>query len=83
VLFEACDNVDQAPAITSLFPSPFPFTAFVIGGRGTAIFAQAPSGCGGHRPHGRFTLLGLLALRFRASILKWSENHIVQGFLVA
>jgi len=28
-----------------------------------------------------FTFLGLLALRFGESILKWSEHPIVQGFL--
>jgi len=31
----------------------------------------------------RFTIVGLLALRFGERILKWSKNPMVQGFLVA
>jgi hypothetical protein len=30
----------------------------------------------------RFTLLGLLALRFGESVLKWAQNSMVQRFLV-
>jgi hypothetical protein len=31
----------------------------------------------------RFTVLGLLAMRFGERILKWSDNRIVQQLLVA
>jgi hypothetical protein len=30
----------------------------------------------------RFTFVGMLALRFGESILRWSKNPIVQGFLI-
>jgi hypothetical protein len=30
----------------------------------------------------RFTVIGLLALRFGPRILKWAENPVVQGFLI-
>ncbi len=76
-------NAGQVLALASLAPPPFPFTVFVMAAaalqyprkRLLAIVAVARMV--------RFTLLGLLALRFGPSILRWAKNPVVQGFLVA
>jgi len=71
------DKVGRALAIGSLIPPPFPFTAFVM-----AAAARLLAIVGVTRMI-RFTVLGLLAMRFGERILKWSDNRIVQQLLVA
>ena len=77
------NNAGQALALASLAPPPFPFTAFVGAAAALQYSRKRLLAVVGVTRMVRFTLLGLLALRFGASILKWSENAVVQGFLVA
>jgi membrane protein YqaA with SNARE-associated domain len=76
-------NAGRALAIASLAPPPFPFTAFVIGASALQYSRRRMTLIIGLTRMLRFTVLGALALRFGKSILHWSENPIVQGFLVA
>ena len=76
-------NAGQAVAVASLAPPPFPFTAFVM----AASALQYPRTrlllvVGGTRLI-RYTILGLLALRYGERILKWAQNPVVQGCLIA
>jgi hypothetical protein len=73
----------RALAIASLAPPPFPFTAFVMGAAALQYPRTRLLTVIAITRMVRFTLIGLLALRFGASILKWADNPIVQGFLVA
>jgi membrane protein YqaA with SNARE-associated domain len=76
-------NAGRALALASLAPPPFPFTAFVIGASALQYSRRRMTLIIGLTRMLRFTVLGALALRFGKSILHWSENPIVQGFLVA
>lgn len=76
------DNAGQALAIASLIPPPFPFTAFVMAAAALQYPRQRLLAVLGATRMVRFTLLGVLALHFGESILTWSRNPIVQGFLV-
>jgi membrane protein YqaA with SNARE-associated domain len=75
-------NAGQALAVASLAPPPFPFTAFVMAaaalqysrGRLLAVVSVTRMV--------RFSTLGFLALRFGTSILRWSKNPVVEGFLI-
>lgn len=75
-------NAGKALAIASLVPPPFPFSAFVM----AAVALQYPRkrmlAVVGVSRMVRFTIVGLLALRFGESILKWLKNPIVQGCLI-
>jgi len=77
------DNAGKALAIASLVPPPFPFTAFVM----AAVALQYPRkrllAVIGISRMVRFTILGLLAMRFGESIMRWSKNPLVQGVLIA
>lgn len=77
------DNAGRALAIASLVPPPFPFTAFVMAAAALQYSRRRLLSVVGAARMVRFTLLGLLALRFGSSILKWFESPIVQGFLIA
>ena len=75
-------NAAWALVLASIAPPPFPFTPFVMAAsalqyprsRMMAVVAVARMA--------RFTLLGLLALRFGRRILAWADNAVVQGVLV-
>lgn len=69
--------------LASLAPPPFPFTAFVMAAAALQYSRKRLLAVIGVTRMVRFTVLGLLALRFGESILKWSKNPIVQGLLVA
>jgi membrane protein YqaA with SNARE-associated domain len=77
------DKAGQSLVITSLVPPPFPFTAFIMAAsamqypRRKLLLIIAASRMV------RFTALGILALRFGESILKWSKNPWVQRSLIA
>jgi membrane protein YqaA with SNARE-associated domain len=77
------ENAAQALAIASLAPPPFPFTAFVMAAAALQYPRKQMLAVVAITRLVRFTVLGLLALRFGKSILKWSENPMVQEFLVA
>ena len=76
-------NAGRALTIASLAPPPFPFTPFVM----AAVALQYPRrrmlSVVGITRLIRFVVVGLLAWRFGERILKWADNAIVQGFLVA
>lgn len=76
-------NAGRALAIASLAPPPFPFTAFVIAAAALQYPRKRLLAVVGATRIIRFTLLGWLALRFGESIVKWSQNPVVQGLLVA
>jgi membrane protein YqaA with SNARE-associated domain len=76
-------NAGQALAIASLVPPPFPFTAFVMAAAALQYPRKRLIAVVGATRLVRFTLLGVLAMRFGESILKWSKNPVVQGFLAA
>jgi membrane protein YqaA with SNARE-associated domain len=76
------DNVGRALAIASLVPPPFPFTGFVMAASALQYSRRRMLAIVGATRMIRFTLLGVLAMRFGERILKWSENHIVQDFLI-
>jgi len=75
-------NAAQALAIASFAPPPFPFTAFIMAAAALQYPRKRLLVVVGATRMLRFTLLGLLALRFGERILKWTENPIVQGFLI-
>jgi membrane protein YqaA with SNARE-associated domain len=75
-------NAGSAIAIASLAPPPFPFTAFVMGAAALQYPRKHLLAIVGVTRMARFTVIGLLALRFGPRILKWAENPVVQGFLI-
>jgi membrane protein YqaA with SNARE-associated domain len=76
-------SAGKALTLASLAPPPFPFTAFVIGAvalqysrRRMVLIIAATRML-------RFCVLGLLAWRFGRGILRWAQNPVVEGILVA
>jgi|HubBroStandDraft_5_1064220.scaffolds.fasta_scaffold351149_2 membrane protein YqaA with SNARE-associated domain len=76
------DNAGQALAIASLVPPPFPFTAFVMAAAALQYSRKRLLAVVGVSRMVRFTILGILALRFGERILKWFKSPVVQGFLI-
>jgi membrane protein YqaA with SNARE-associated domain len=76
------DNAGQALAIASLVPPPFPFTAFVMAAAALQYSRKRLLAVVGVSRMVRFTVLGILALRFGERILNWFKNPVVQGFLI-
>ena len=76
------NNGAKALTIASLAPPPFPFTAFVIAAAALQYSRKRMLAIIGVTRLVRFTVLGLLALRFGKRILHWADNSVVQGFLV-
>lgn len=68
--------------VASLAPPPFPFTAFVMAAAALQYSRTRLIAIVAATRLVRFVILGLLALRFGASILKWARNPVVQGSLV-
>jgi membrane protein YqaA with SNARE-associated domain len=77
------NNAGVALGVASLVPPPFPFTAFVMAAAALQYPRKRLLAVVGASRMVRFTLLGLLALRFGSSILKWSKTPLVQGLLIA
>jgi membrane protein YqaA with SNARE-associated domain len=75
-------NTGKALALASLAPPPFPFTAFVMAAAALQYSRKRLLGVVGVTRMVRFTIVGLLTLRFGERILKWSSNPIVQWVLV-
>lgn len=69
-------------ALASLAPPPFPFTAFVMGAAALQYPRHRLLTIVGVTRLFRFTVLGLLALRFGDRILKWAQIPWVQAVLV-
>jgi membrane protein YqaA with SNARE-associated domain len=75
-------SVGRALAVASLAPPPFPFTAFVMATAALQYPRKRLLIIVGVTRMVRFTLLGLLALRFGVRILGWAENSVVQAMLL-
>ena len=71
-----------ALAVASIAPPPFPFTPFVMATAALQYPRWKMMTIVGVARMVRFTVLGLLALRFGRSILKWAEGDVVQGVLI-
>jgi membrane protein YqaA with SNARE-associated domain len=69
-------------AVASIAPPPFPFTPFVMATAALQYSRRKMLAIVGAARMVRFTVLGLLALRFGRSILKWAEGDVVQGVLI-
>jgi membrane protein YqaA with SNARE-associated domain len=75
-------NAALALTIASLAPPPFPFTAFVMAAAALQYSRTRLLTITGITRMVRFTLIGVLALRFGERILKWGENPVVQGIMI-
>jgi hypothetical protein len=76
-------SAGRALAAASLAPPPFPFTPFVMAAVALQYSRRRMLAVIGITRLVRFVIIGLLAVRFGESILKWAGNPIVQGFLLA
>ncbi len=72
-----------ALALASIAPPPFPFTPFIMAAAALQYPRKRLLSIVGAARMVRFTGIGVLALFFGKRILKWAENDVVQGFLVA
>jgi membrane protein YqaA with SNARE-associated domain len=76
-------NAAWALVIAALAPPPFPFTPFIMAAAALEYPRRRLLTVVGAARMVRFTALGVLALVFGASILRWANNAIIQGFLFA
>jgi membrane protein YqaA with SNARE-associated domain len=72
----------RALAIAALAPPPFPFTPFVIAASALQYSRTRLLAVIGGMRLMRYTIIGVLALRFGPRILGWAENPVVQGMLI-
>jgi membrane protein YqaA with SNARE-associated domain len=71
-----------ALALASIAPPPFPFTPIVMAAAALQYSRRRMLLVVGAARMVRFTLLGVLALRFGARILRWMESPAVQDVLI-
>lgn len=71
-----------ALVLASVAPPPFPFTPFVMAAAALQYPRPRLLAVVGVSRMVRFTLLGVLALRFGRSILVWADNGVVRGLLI-
>jgi membrane protein YqaA with SNARE-associated domain len=71
-----------ALAVASLAPPPFPFTAFIIATSALQYPRKKMYTVVGVFRMVRFAGLGVLALLFGRSILRWFRSPIVEGFFI-
>jgi membrane protein YqaA with SNARE-associated domain len=76
------NNAAWALVLASVAPPPFPFTPFVMAAAALQYPRLRMLSVVGAARLARFTLLGVLALRFGRRILLWAQNGVVQGVLV-
>jgi membrane protein YqaA with SNARE-associated domain len=76
-------NAARALVLASLAPPPFPFTPFVMAAAALQYSRSRLLATVAAARLVRFTVLGMLALRFGERILQWTQNPAVQGFLIA
>ena len=67
----------------SVMPPPFPFTPFIMAAAALQYSRARLLATVGVARMVRFSVLGLLALRFGERILKWVQNPVAQGLLIA
>ena len=75
-------SASWALVIASLAPPPFPFTAFVMAAAALEYPRRRLLTAVGAARMVRFTVVGLLALRFGRRIIAWSEKPIVEVLMV-
>ena len=76
-------NAARALVVASLAPPPFPFTPFIMAAAALQYSRARLLATVGVARMVRFSVLGLLALRFGERILKWVQNPVAQGLLIA
>ena len=79
---EVGQNAALALSVASMAPPPFPFTAFVMAAAALQYPRVRLLAVVGATRLVRFVLLGELALRFGARILKWGRNPATQAIVV-
>ena len=75
-------NAAWALILASIAPPPFPFTPFIMAAAALQYPRERMMAVVGAARMVRFTLLGVLALRFGRRILLWADNAVVQDILV-
>jgi membrane protein YqaA with SNARE-associated domain len=76
------ENAAWALVVASIAPPPFPFTPFVMAASALQYPRKRMMAIVGAARMVRFTVLGVLALLFGKSILKWADLGIVQTILI-
>ena len=76
-------NAARALVVASIAPPPFPFTPFVMAAAALQYSRRRLLATVAVARMVRFTVLGVLALRFGERILQWTGNPTVQVFLIA
>ncbi len=75
-------NAAWALIVASIAPPPFPFTPFIMAAAALQYPRVKMLAITGVARMVRFTAIGVLALIFGRSILRWAENGVVQGVLI-
>ncbi len=75
-------NAAWALILAAIAPPPFPFTPFIMAAAALQYPRARMMAVVGAARMVRFTLLGVLALRFGRRILLWADNAVVQDVLV-
>ena len=80
-------KVDKSAAwalvLASIAPPPFPFTPFIMATSALQYPRERELSLVAAARMFRFTVIGLLALRFGTKILRWADNDIVQYSMIA
>lgn len=71
-----------ALAVASIAPPPFPFTPFVMAAAALQYSRRKMMAIVGAARMVRFTVLGVLALRFGRRILEWADGDVAQWILI-
>ena len=75
-------NAAWALVLASIAPPPFPFTPFIMAAAALQYPRNRLLAVVGAARMVRFTLLGVLALRFGRRILLWAQNDVVREMLI-
>ena len=75
-------NAAWALVLSAVAPPPFPFTPFIMAAAALQYPRARMLAIVGAARMARFTLLGVLALRFGRRILLWAQSALVQDVLV-
>ncbi|MDR3702190.1 MAG: hypothetical protein P4L56_21265 [Candidatus Sulfopaludibacter sp.] len=75
-------NAAWALVLSAIAPPPFPFTPFIMAAAALQYPRSRLLAVVGAARMVRFTLLGVLALRFGRRILSWADSAFVQDVLV-
>ena len=76
------NNAAWALVVASIAPPPFPFTPFLMAASALQYPRTRLLSVVGAARMVRFTVLGLLALRFGRRVLHWAESDVVQYLML-